>query len=563
MYSPARRLPPHLAAGLFGLLAGAAPSAAQDVIHAFSGQSGDDFGLAVSDAGDVNLDGYADVVVGAIQDGVPSAGAGYARVFSGVDGTSLHTFHGDDPGDTFGNSVGSAGDVNMDGVPDVVVGAVWDDAQGAFAGSVRVFSGADGAVLLNLLADSPGDFFGLRVSSAGDVDGDGRVDILVGAVQWMFNDKGYARVYSGADGSILHHWNGAHNGSQFGYSVSDLGDVDIDGSPDVVVGAWFENLGASGTGSARVFSGASGAVLYTFAGKPGAHMGSSVATAGHVDTDGVPDIILGASGDATAGSYAGGAYVYSGASGALLHAFHGFSPGDQLGNAVHGAGDVDGDGRGDLVVGAIHAEPAGQYSGSAYVFSGADGALLNQLDGTQPSEFLGGGVSGAGDVNGDGAADVIVGAKLSDLGQVDGGAAWVLSGRAFVEAFGQGCAGLSATSSGTPSLGDTLVLKLAGALPGAPAWPFLGVSESAWQGLPLPLDLGLFGAPGCLLLASPDIVLPSQIAGATGQASFSLGLPLTSTLVGKRVFAQWLALDLAAVPIAIASTNGLGVTVQP
>jgi len=545
--------------GLLGTAADAAPIAAQDVIHLLSGATGDDFGIAVSDVGDIDQDGFADVAVGAIQNGAPSAGAGYVRVHSGRDGAVLLTFSGDDPGDTFGNSVGSAGDLNSDGVPDVVVGAIWDDVTGAFGGSVRVHSGADGTVLLSVPADAGGDFFATRVSGAGDVNGDGTPDILVGAVQFLFAGNGYARILSGADGSTLHNWTGAHSNCQFGYSVSDLGDVNVDGVPDVAVGAWFENLAGQGSGSVQVFSGATGSTLATYAGLPGAHLGASVATAGDVDGDGVPDLIMGASGDPTAGAYAGGAFVRSGLSGTLLHSFYGFAPGDQFGNAVHGAGDVNGDGRDDLVVGAIRASPMGQYSGSAYVFSGLDGARLLQLDGVQTNDFLGCAVSGAGDVNGDGAADVIVGAKLSDLGQPDGGAALVLSGRAFAEPFGQGCAGLSSSLTGTPALGSSITLGLTGAVPSVPAWPFLGGSDRSWLGLPLPLDLASLGAPGCNLLVAPTLLQPTQVVDALGAASLVIMVPTDPGIVGATVHAQWASID----PVALATSNGLHITLQP
>jgi hypothetical protein len=162
-------------------------------------------------------------------------------------------------------------------------------------------------------------------------------------------------------------------------------------------------------------------------------------------------------------------------------------------------------------------------------------------------------------VNGDGAADVIVGAKLADVGAVDGGAAFVISGRLFFEPFGQGCAGLVASASGEPALGASFELELSGALPGLPAWPFLGISDTSWQGLPLPLDLALFGAPGCKLLTGMDVSLPTQVTDVVGEAAVSIPLPATPGLAGLVIHAQWGSID----PFALATSNGLHVTIQP
>ncbi|MCH8274141.1 MAG: FG-GAP repeat protein [Armatimonadetes bacterium] len=191
---------------VIGCLVVAAPARGQTTLYTFNGDSaGDLFGFSVSGAGDVNGDGFADLIVGAIFDGNNGDFSGSARVFSGLDGSILYTFNGDSARDQFGTSVSGAGDVNADGFADLIVGARGDDNNAFNAGSARVLSGVDGSVLYTLDGDSAGDVFGHSVSGAGDVDGDGFADLIVSA---LFDDNngtssGSARVISGVSPLIL------------------------------------------------------------------------------------------------------------------------------------------------------------------------------------------------------------------------------------------------------------------------------------------------------------------------------------------------------------------------
>jgi len=165
----------------------------------------------VGGAGDVNKDGYADLIVGARSDDNNGVNSGSARVFSGKDGTSLHTFNGDSPRDFFGVSVAGAGDVNKDGFADVIVGANHDDNKGLSSGSARVFSGEwidstfkgripkTKQILYTFNGDTGSDQFGSSVGGAGDVNKDGYADLIVGARSDDNNgaDSGSARVLSG------------------------------------------------------------------------------------------------------------------------------------------------------------------------------------------------------------------------------------------------------------------------------------------------------------------------------------------------------------------------------
>ena len=298
----------------------------------------------VSGAGDINGDGVPDLIV---------SGLGDANVLSGIDRSVLFNlnFQGTSSGELFGESLSDAGDVNGDGVPDLIVGAPNDDNNGFRSGSVQVFSGSDGAVLYTFLGDSAGDQFGRSVSGAGDINGDGFDDVIVGA-PYDDNRVGSAKVFSGLDGSVLYTFNGDSFDDRFGASVSGAGDVNGDGVPDLIVGAktfeYFEF-------GARVFSGVDGAVLHTFV-RVRPQGSIAVSGAGDVNDDGYADLIVGEDdGDDGFGFSFGAARVYSGVNGSLLYDFGPFAAdyqfSDLFGGTVSGAGDVNGDGIADFIAG--------------------------------------------------------------------------------------------------------------------------------------------------------------------------------------------------------------------
>ncbi|MDX2114180.1 MAG: hypothetical protein SFZ24_00985 [Planctomycetota bacterium] len=377
----------------------------------------DNCGYSVSGAGDVNNDGFEDFIVGI--PGTGFADFGSARVVSGATGAILYTFNGGAVEDFLGISVSGAGDVNGDGFDDVIVGAPYHSSNGYAVGRALVFSGATGAILYTFNGDAALDFFGWSVSGAGDVNNDGFDDVIVGS----YPDAAFptARVFSGATGQLLYSFGGEFS---FGWSVSDAGDVNNDGFDDVVVGApqSFNNGPFSGT--VRVFSGSTGGVLYAFNGdSAGDYFGYSVSGAGDVNNDGFDDLIVGAWLDDNNGVDSGSAQVFSGATGAVLHTFNGDSEFDNFGFSVSGAGDVNNDGFDDVIVGAILDDNNGTDSGSARVFSGATGAVLHTFNGDSAEDYFGWSVSGVGDVNNDGFDDLIVGAQQDDSNGTDSGSA--------------------------------------------------------------------------------------------------------------------------------------------
>ncbi len=342
------------------------------------GSSQQYLGVSVAGVGDLNGDGHGDFLVGAKRDSSLHSLGGRAIVFSGADGATLFSFAGNASGQQFGSSVACAGDVNSDGVVDLIVGAPFANAgavQGA--GMARVFSGANGTVLHSFFGLLAAEHLGNSVSSAGDVNGDGHDDLLVGVVgaNYAGSLAGRALVFSGLDGTILLTLDPDSAGDGFGFSVAKAGDVNHDGHADFIVGAPFDEQNGLSAGAAFVISGANGAVLRKLLGSSGTTFGFAVAGGSDSDGDGVRDFAIGARNDAIQGNNSGSVRVVSGASGLTLYTAYG-SGGDQLGFSVAFAGDLNHDGRADLVAGAPFDSPALSFAGSARVFLGGCAAPI-------------------------------------------------------------------------------------------------------------------------------------------------------------------------------------------
>jgi hypothetical protein len=369
---------------------------------------------------DVNGDGYADIAVGAPD---PNGSAGHAYVYlggaSGASTTPASTLNGpSDPSGVFGGTVASAGDVNGDGYADLIVGAVGVES---YRGAAYVYLGGGSGLALTpratLLGPDAGRF-GV-VSSAGDVNGDGYADVVVGAPNAAGTGRAYLYLGSptglgSAPATTL--LGPAGLDGFFGLSVAGAGDVNGDGFADVIAGS----IGAaSGVGSAYLYLGSSTglatAPATTLPGLDGAngYFGRSVACAGDVDGDGYADVVVGSQSGATANGHA---YVYLGSASGLASApvatLGGPGGGDHFGGSVAGAGDANGDGYADIVVGA---RSVSSDTGNAYVFLGGPSGLATLAATTLigpdgPGSSFGGSVASAGDANGDGYADVVVGA---------------------------------------------------------------------------------------------------------------------------------------------------------
>lgn len=339
---------------------------------------------------------------------------------------------GEESGDRFGFGLDNAGDLDGDGASDLIVGAPYAGLPGTDHGKALVYSSGSGTVLHEWLGEANGDYFGSAVAGGGDLNGDGINDLGVGAPNNSAGAHfaGSAHVYSGATGLQLlaFHYDVAR--SYFGKSIDIGGDLDADGCNDILVGAYNHSKNSRYLGAVFAYSGKTGALLHVLNGDiSGCHFGWSVAFVDDTNQDGVDDFLVGARNHSGAGQSAGRAYLYSGRDAGLIAQFDGSSTQYRaMGSAVASAGDVTGDGLEDLLIGAEGTYyDTYQKPGRVFVYSGRTRALVYRIDGTLAMDGFGASVAGVGDLNQDGVDDVLVGAPSYGLDYYSGRAA-VFSG---------------------------------------------------------------------------------------------------------------------------------------
>lgn len=390
------------------------------VLHEWRGEGvGDQFGWIARDIGDVDGDGVHDVVTSAPTLQQDGAAAGRVYVYSGKSGETLWTRTGE-PGGQLGIGLEAAGDVNGDGIPDVLAGA--PGANTAF-----VYSGSDGATLLRLSPESPGGGFGGAVSDVGDADGDGHADVLIGSASDSTSGpgRGSATLFSGRTGEPLLRLVGESDGDGFGSAV---GGATHDGQTVIVIGA--PNAGEGDPGRVYVYEGLDPEPAFVIdSDDSGAQLGGMfVSAVGDVDGDGVIDIYA-SDWAANAGNTAAGrVYVHSGSTGGRLHELTGESRGDGFGIGSADIGDIDNDGHDDLLIGAWQHRGRAISGGKVYLISGGSGVTLGTITGTVPGETLGFDATGIGDVNGDGVTDFLITSAWSAVEGSRSGRAYVIDG---------------------------------------------------------------------------------------------------------------------------------------
>jgi Ca2+-binding RTX toxin-like protein len=498
---------------------------------------GDSSGYSVASAGDVNGDGYDDLIIGSSRADPNGGNSGASYVVFGkasgfaaslnlstLDGINGFKVSGEVAGDRSGVSVASAGDVNGDGYDDLIIGAYMADPNGNASGASYVVFGKasgfvadldpstlDGTSGFRLIGGAAGDRSGYSVASAGDVNGDGYDDLIIGAYGADANGSNSGASYvvfgkasgfaasldlSTLDGTNGFRISGETSLDQAGRSVASAGDVNGDGYDDLIIGVYqADPNGANSGASYVVFGKASGFTANlnpsTLDGTNGFQVngeaaedrsGRSVASAGDINGDGYDDLIIGASEADPNGPFSGASYVVFGkASGftanlnlSTLDGTSGFringeATADQSGRSVASAGDINGDGYDDLIIGARTSDANGSESGASYVvFGKASGFAASldlstlvgtngfQINGASANDYSGYSVASAGDINGDGYDDLIIGASHADPNGNLSGASYVI--------FGQAPTPTVVNFAGTPgedvvsgdALGDTL-----------------------------------------------------------------------------------------------------------
>ncbi|MEM8709875.1 MAG: FG-GAP-like repeat-containing protein, partial [Planctomycetota bacterium] len=371
--------------------------------------AGDRLGERVAHAGDIDGDGFDDFLVAA--PAPTHGGPGYVLVVSGQTGATLRVHAGLDGAEGFGSGLSGLTDLDGDGAPDYAIGVPGRaNATGVPSGVVLLISGTTGALLDQFDGENADELFGFSVATGADLDRDGVHDLAVGLPGADGND-GAVRAFSLADGHELFGVAGVETRGRFGHAVALARDFNGDGFGDVVVGApsILFNGQPLGAGVVTVVSGADGATLTRYGGGfPGAGAGISVAARRDVDGDGLSDVIVGGVNNSDGYSARGCISIFAGGPAAPVIA-GGLD--EEVGAAVDGAGDLDGDGIEDVLIGAPLARNGGGARTGAVRVTTARGEVLGEVFGSVTDGEFGRSVASMGDLDGDGIAEFAVGAR--------------------------------------------------------------------------------------------------------------------------------------------------------
>ena len=383
--------------GCVCLLALTPLQAAQEIIWSSEGQATyENSGKALGTLEDLDGDGVRELILGA--PGAKNAlgqTVGAVRVLSGESGMLLHTIEGSQAYESFGSAIASGADCDGDGWDDFAITATgFDSATVANAGKVTLYSGRTLQVIRSWEGAEPNTEFGTALVFSGDLDGDGLTDLLCGAHRGASaggNLNGQLFAWSGADGSLIYQLEGLTVGDHLGWAIATIGDTTGDSHPEFVVGAPY----AGTSGEAFLVNGATGAILHTIVGAQNDdRWGRSVCASPDLDQDGLPDFIVG-SPEATVNGVddTGALQIYSSQSGLSIRQIEGATPGgffaEQLALSSSQA-DFNGDFVADLVVGVPRSDPSGlNDAGLVQIWSLASPFVMHEFSGLEAGAKLG------------------------------------------------------------------------------------------------------------------------------------------------------------------------------